>query len=160
MLCLVCLSLVGNTYHWPSWDFYSIFIYVLSPPMVQISSLKCPDLLGSLNCNCDLVAHSSLPMDLFAHGDTIPMIFYVVYDMYSDISYPHELCYRVMKVLHQIGRKIHGFIHDMAATHNADFVESFDVILERVCRDIVSMVDYAIISEYACRKINSYDAPL
>ena len=31
--------------------------------------------------------------------------------------------------------------------------------LGRVCRDIFSMVDYAIISEYACRKIHSYDAP-
>ena len=33
-----------------------------------------------------------------------------------------------MNVLHQIGRNIHGFIHDMEATHNAYFVESFDVI--------------------------------
>ena len=63
-----------------------------------------------------------------------------------------------MKVLHQIGRNIHGFIHDMAATHNADFVESFDVIWERVCRDIFSMVDYAIRSEYSCRKIHSFDS--
>ena len=47
-----------------------------------------------------------------------------------------------MKVLHQIGKNIHGFIHDMAATHEADFVESFDVIWERVCRDIFSMIDY------------------
>ena len=40
------------------------------------SNLKSPDLPGSLvNCNCDLVAHSSLPMDPFAHGDTIPLIF-------------------------------------------------------------------------------------
>ena len=98
-------------------------------------------------------------MDPFAHGDTIPLIFYIVYDMYSDISEPHELFYRVMKVLHQIGRSIHGFIHDMEATHNADFVESFDVIWESVYRDIFSMVDYAIISEYAFIKINSYDAP-
>ena len=60
-----------------------------------------------------------------------------------------------MKVLHQIGKKI----HDMVATHDADFVESFDVIWERVCRDIFSMVDYAIRSEYACRKIHSYDYP-
>ena len=64
-----------------------------------------------------------------------------------------------MKVLHQIGKKIHGCIHDMAATHDADCVESFDVIWERVCRDIFSMVDYAIISDYSCRKIHSYDAP-
>ena len=64
-----------------------------------------------------------------------------------------------MKVLHQIGRKIHGFIHDMAATHDADFVESFDVIWERVCRDIFSMADYSIRSEYACRKRHSYDVP-
>ena len=122
------------------------------------SNLKSPDLLGSLNCNCDLVAHSSLPMDTFAHGDTIPLIFYSVYDIYSDISEPHDICFRVLKVLHQIGRKIHGFIHDTTTTHNADFVESFDVIWERVCRDIFSMVDYAIISEYACINIQYYDS--
>ena len=62
-------------------------------------------------------------------------------------------------MLHQIGRKIHGFIHDMTTTHNAYFVESFDVIWERVCRDIFSMVDYVVRSEYACNKIHSYDAP-
>ena len=64
-----------------------------------------------------------------------------------------------MKVLHKIRRYIHGFIHDIAGTHNVDFVEPFDVIWEKVCRDIFSMVDYAIRSEYACKKINSYDAP-
>ena len=60
-----------------------------------------------------------------------------------------------MKVLHQIGKNI----HDMAATHDADFVESFDVIWERVCRDIFFMIDYSSISEYDCRKIHSYDSP-
>ena len=43
--------------------------------------------------------------------------------------------------------------------HEADFVEYFDVIWERVLRDIFSMVDCAYRSKYACRKINSYDAP-
>ena len=66
---------------------------------------------------------------------------------------------RVMKVLYQIGKKIHDFIHDMQSTHEANFVESFDVIWENVCRDIFSMVYYAIRSKYACRKIHSYDAP-
>ena len=110
------------------------------------SNIKSSDLLGSLNCNCDLVAHSSLLMDPFTHRDTIPLKFSTVYDIYSDISEPHELCYRVLKVLHQIGRNIHGFIHDTTTTDNADFVESFDVIWERFCRDTFSMVDYAIIS--------------
>ena len=82
-------------------------------------------------------------MDPFAHGDTIQMIFSIVYDIYSDVSEPRDHFYGVVKVLHQIGRKIHGFIHDMTTTHKADFVESFDVIWERVCRDIFSMVDYA-----------------
>ena len=92
------------------------------------SNLKSPDLLGSLNCNCDLFSHSSLPMDPFAHGDTIPMIFYIVHEIYSNISEPHEIFYIFIKVLHQIGKKIHDFVHDMAATHEADFVESFNVI--------------------------------
>ena len=83
------------------------------------SSFKSPDPPGSLNCQCDLVAHSSLTMDPFAHGDTIPMIFYVLYDINHDISEPHEIFYRGMKVLHKIGKNIHDFIHDMAATHEA-----------------------------------------
>ena len=56
------------------------------------------------------------------------LIFSVVYDIYSDISDPHELFDIFLKVIHQIGKKIHDFIHDMEATHEADFVESFDVI--------------------------------
>ena len=83
-------------------------------------------------------------MDPFSHGDTIPMIFSVVYDIYFDILEIHYIFYIVMKALHQIGKKIHGFIHDMAAAHEADFVESFDVIWERDCRDIFSMIDYAL----------------
>ena len=55
-----------------------------------------------------------------------------------------------MKVLHQIG-KIHGFIHDMAATHDADFVESFEVIWERVCIDIftllIMLLDQSMLAE-------------
>ena len=66
--------------------------------------------------------------------------------------------YIVIKVIYQM-KNIHGFIHDMEATHDADFVEFFDVIWERFCRDIFSMVHYAVISEYACNKIHSYDAP-
>ena len=75
-------------------------------------------------------------MDTFAHGDTIPIIFYVVYDIDSDFSETCEIYYRFMRVLHQIENNIHGFIHDMAATQEADFVEYFDVIRERVCRYI------------------------
>ena len=47
-----------------------------------------------------------------------------------------------MKVLHQFWKKIHGFIHDMEATHEAYFLGYFDVICERVCIDIFSMMDY------------------
>ena len=64
-----------------------------------------------------------------------------------------------MKFLHQIGRNIHGFIHDISARHDVDFVEFFDVIWERVCIDIFSMVDYDFRSEYSCSKRHSYDAP-
>ena len=64
-----------------------------------------------------------------------------------------------MKVLHQIGKNIHGLIHDMTSTHEANFVESFDVIWERVCRDIFSIIDYDSKSNYACSKIHSYDSP-
>ena len=45
------------------------------------SSFRSPDHPCSLNCHCDLVSHSSPTMDKFAHGETIPLIFYVVYDI-------------------------------------------------------------------------------
>ena len=98
-------------------------------------------------------------MDPFTHGDTIPLIFSVVYDFYSYISEPHELCYIFMKVLHQIGKNIHGLIHDKAATQEADFVESFNAPWEGVCRDIFSIIDYASKSEYGCSKNHSYNDP-
>ena len=61
-------------------------------------------------------------MEPFTHGDTITMIFSVVYDIYSDILETCEIFYIFMKVLHQIGKNIHGLIHDMTATHEADFL--------------------------------------
>ena len=98
-------------------------------------------------------------MDPLAHGDTINLKFYILYDLYSDILEPHEIFYIFMKVLHHIWKNIHGFIHDMEATHEEDFVEPFDVIWERACRDIFSMINYSSRSEYDCRKKHSYDAP-
>ena len=67
------------------------------------SNLKSTNALGSLNCQGDLVAHSSLSMDPFSHGDTITLIFYSIYEIYSDISQPHDIFYILMKVLHQAG---------------------------------------------------------
>ena len=92
------------------------------------SNLKSPDPQCSLNGKCDLVAHSSLSMDPFSCGGTIHIIFSDLYEIYFDISKPHVIFYIFMKVLYQIGKKIHGFIHDIAATHEIDFVEYFDVI--------------------------------
>ena len=48
----------------------------------------------------------------------------------------------------------------MEATHEEYFVESFEIIWERVWKDIFSMVDYDFRLDYACIKIHSYDAPL
>ena len=59
------------------------------------------------------------------------VVFYDVYEIYSNISYTHDICYNFMMVLHKIGKNIHGLIHDMAATHEADFLESFDSLWER-----------------------------
>ena len=61
-----------------------------------------------------------------------------------------------MKVLHQIGKKIHGLIHDMEATQEFDFVESFYALWEGFCKDIFSIIDYAFTSEYVCSKNNFY----
>ena len=57
-----------------------------------------------------------------------------------------------MKVIHQIGKKIHGLIHDMETTQEAYFVESFDDLWEGVCKDIFSIIDYDSRSEYFFRK--------
>ena len=64
-----------------------------------------------------------------------------------------------MRVLHQIGKKIHGLIHDMEATNEADFAESFDALLEGVCKEIISIIDYVSISEYGFIKNHSYYSP-
>ena len=47
-----------------------------------------------------------------------------------------------MNFFHQTRKKIHGLIHDMAATQEEDFVESFNVIWETISRDIFYMFDY------------------
>ena len=56
-------------------------------------------------------------MDPFSHGDTIILMFSAVYNIYYDISGPRDLFYRVMKVLHQIGKTFHGFVHDTATSY-------------------------------------------
>ena len=137
-----------------SLEFMGLLLHMYGPDITTYgSNFKSPYHPSSLNCQCDLVAHSFPTMETFALGDTIPLIFSAVYDLYSDISKPHDIWYRFMKVLHQIGKKIHGLIHDMAATLEADFVESFDALWERVCKDIFSIIDYAF------RKNHSYYAP-
>ena len=95
------------------------------------SNFKSPDHPSSLNYQCELVAHSFPTMDPFTHGDTITLVFYDVYEIYSDISQTRDICYNFMKVLRQIGKNIHGLIHDMAATHEGDFLESIDSLWER-----------------------------
>ena len=77
------------------------------------SNLKSPYHPSSLNCQCDLVAHSFPTMHPFVHGDTIPLIFYSLYEFYFDISYPRDPFYIFMKVLQQIGKNVHALIHDM-----------------------------------------------
>ena len=85
VVVMSCMSFIG----WKSisLDFIGLLFHVYGLSFtIHGSNLKSLDLLGLLNCNCDLVAHSSLPMDPFAHGDTITLIFSAVYDIYSDIS--------------------------------------------------------------------------
>ena len=64
-----------------------------------------------------------------------------------------------MKVLHQIRKNNHGLIHDMEATHEVSFVESFDDLWEGVWRDILSIIDYASRSDCVCSKNHSYNSP-
>ena len=69
-----CMSFIGWKYI--SLAFMGLLFHIFGLYFTTHgSNIKSPDLLGSLNCNWDLVAHSSLPMDPFAHRGTIPMIF-------------------------------------------------------------------------------------
>ena len=87
---MYCMSLIS----WKDMelDFMGLFFHIYGLDLTtHDSSFKSPDPPGSLNCQCDLVAHSSPTMDPFAHGDTIPMIFSAVYEIYSDISETNEI---------------------------------------------------------------------
>ena len=72
---------------------------------------------------------------------------------------PHELCYRFMKVFHRFRKNIHGLIHYMKDTQEANYVDSFYALSEGLCRDIFPIIDCDFISEYVCNKNHSYDAP-
>ena len=147
VVLMSCISFIGWTAM--SLEFIGIFFHIYGPYITTYSSnFKSPYHPSSLNCQYDLVTNSFPTMDPFAHGETIPLIFSVICDIYSNISEPREIYYIFMKVLHRIGKKIDGLIHDMIATHEADFVESFDVIWEIFYRDIFSMIYYASISYY------------
>ena len=87
-----CMSFIG----WKAMDlaFMGLLFHISGLGLITYgSSLKSPYHPGSLNCQCGLVAHSSPTMDPFAHRDTINLIFSVVYEIYSDISEPHDIIF-------------------------------------------------------------------
>ena len=69
-----------------SLDLMGKFFHMFVPNITTYgSNLKSPYHPSSLNYQCDLVAHSFPTMDPFAHGETIPMIFYALYDSFYNI---------------------------------------------------------------------------
>ena len=59
----------------------------------------------SFNCQCVPVVHFVPTVTLPYFGATIPWLFSAPYDSYSGISQPHELFFKLRKVLHQFGKK-------------------------------------------------------
>ena len=79
-----CISFIGCTTM--ELDFLGIFLHMSGhDPTTYGLMFKSPNHPGSLNCQCDLVSHSSPTMDPFTHGDTIPLIFSVLYELYFNI---------------------------------------------------------------------------
>ena len=121
VVLMSCISFIG----WKpmSLALMGLLLHMFEPYLTTYgSNFKSPDHPSSLNCQCDLVTNSFPSMYPFAHGDTIPQIFYALYEFYYDISEPIEVFYRVMNVFHQFGKKIHVLIHDMETTQEVDFV--------------------------------------
>ena len=82
---MYCISLIG--WKTMSFSFMGLMFHIFVPEFTTYgSNFKSLDHPGSLNCQCDLVSHSLPTMDSLAHGDTIPLIFSDVYELYYDIS--------------------------------------------------------------------------
>ena len=82
VVIMSCISFIG----WEdmSLAFMGILFHMSGLDLTTYGSyFKSQDHPRSLSYQCDLVAHSFPTMDPFADGDTIPMIFYVVYDIYT-----------------------------------------------------------------------------
>ena len=71
------------------------------------------------------VAHPFTIMDLYNHGDTIPLVFAAPYDNNYDISESLKPHFRIRKVLHQFERKIYDIVHHFATIQGTDCIESF-----------------------------------
>ena len=90
------------------------------------------------------------------------MIFYIVYEMYYDISYPHKLCYRIRKVLHQFGRKAYGLVHHCVATQENEPCNFIDFIwLGDDWKYLFSISNFVLIFNHLCCHIKNHssDAP-
>ena len=60
------------------------------------------------NCQCRLVAPSFPTVTQPDFGATLPWFFAAPYHLISDISEPNNLYYRIRKVSHQFGKKVHA----------------------------------------------------
>ena len=65
------------------------------------------------NCQCRLVEPSIPTVTQLDFGATIPWLLSAPYDLISDISDPNKLYYRIRKVSHHFGKKVHDRVHIM-----------------------------------------------
>ena len=90
------------------------------------------------------------------------MVFYAPYELISDISEPHNLYYKTIKVSHHFWKKVHDQVHHYATTLEIEPVEFIDVLwLGDDCTDLFSISNFMFICDILCFHINnnSYDSP-
>ena len=95
-------------------------------------------------------------------GDTIPWFLSAPYELIYDISEPHNMYYRIIKVSYQFGKKVHDHVRHYEATLEIEPVDFIDVIwLRDDCIDLFSISDFIFIYDILCChiKYHSYDAP-
>ena len=108
------------------------------------------------NCQCRLVAPSFPTVTQPDFGATIPWLLADPYDLIYDISEPHKLYYRIIKVSHHFGKKVHDRFHHYGATLEIEPINFADVLwLGDDCIDLFSISDFILRYDILCCHINN-----
>ena len=114
------------------------------------------------NCQCRLVEPSFPIVTQPDFGATIPWFLAVTHELISDISEPHKLYYKIIKVSYQFGKKVYDWIHHYAVTLDIEPTNFIDVIwLGDDCTYLFSIYEFMFKFDILCCHIknHSYDAP-